>query len=212
MVNIHVTNHSKGTKMENIQSVGTTSLCNPICNMRKGICGGICEKCYADALCKFRKSLNKNLTENFQNLTSRLLTPTEAAAVPVTSLIARIESFGDVANVIQARNYIRIIRAHKWIHFGIWSKNWGIWHAAFKKEGKPRNCTYVHSSMHVNSVDGVHPFMQKYVDHVFTVWDKELYPQVIQLNPASECAGLSCIKCQKCYKKGGSYYINERLR
>ncbi|MBR6282856.1 MAG: hypothetical protein IKR25_00995, partial [Muribaculaceae bacterium] len=32
-------------------------------------------------------------------LTSRLMTPKEAAAVPVTSLIARIESFGDVANV-----------------------------------------------------------------------------------------------------------------
>ena len=212
MVNIHVTNHSKGTKMENIQSVGTTSLCNPICNMRKGICGGICEKCYADALCKFRKSLNKNLTENFQNLTSRLLTPTEAAAVPVTSLIARIESFGDVANVIQARNYIRIIRAHKWIHFGIWSKNWGIWHAAFKKEGKPRNCTYVHSSMNVNCPENITKMMEPYVDHVFTVWSKDKYAEIIKENPQTECAGLSCIKCQKCYKKGGSYYINERLR
>ena len=211
-MNIHVTNHSSGTKMEGIQSVGTTSLCNPICQKRKEQCDGICSHCYADALCKYRKPLNKNLTENYQNLTSRLLTPMEAAAVPVTSLIARIESFGDVANVTQARNYIRIIRAHKWIRFGIWSKNWGIWHAAFKKEGKPRNCTYVHSSMRVNFADGVHPFMQKYVDHVFTVWDKNLYPQVIAACPATECAGLSCAKCQKCYRKGGSYYINERLR
>ena len=209
---IHVTTHNKSTKMAGIQSIGTTSLVNPICRKRKEMCDGICSHCYADSLCKIRTSLNQHLAENYEKLTSRLLSPTEAAAVPVTSVIARIESFGDVANVTQARNYIRIIRAHKWIHFGIWSKNWGIWLAAFKKEGKPRNCTYVHSSMHVNFADGVHPFMQKYVDHVFTVWDKKLYPRVIAANPASECAGLSCAKCQKCYRKGGSYYINERLR
>jgi hypothetical protein len=209
---IHVTQHSDNTKMAGIQSIGTTSLVNPICQRRKEVCGGICSHCYAANLCKMRASLNQHLAKNYEKLTAKLLSPTEAAAVPVTSLIARIESFGDVANVTQARNYIRIIRAHKWIQFGIWSKNWGIWHAAFKKEGKPRNCTYVHSSMNVNSADWVHPFMQKYVDHVFTVWDKTLYPQVIAANPASECAGLSCAKCQKCYHKGGSYYINERLR
>ena len=211
-MSIHVTNHSDNTKMAGIQSIGTTSLCNPICQKRKEQCDGVCAHCYADSLCKMRKSLNVHLVENYEKLTSRLLTPAEAAAVPVTSLIARIESFGDVANVIQARNYLRIIRAHKWIQFGIWSKNWGIWLAAFKKEGKPKNCTYVHSSMCLNAVDGVYPDMQKYVDHVFTVWDKELYPQVIEKNPASECAGLSCSQCQKCYRKNSIYYINERLR
>lgn len=209
---IHVTNHSNKTKMAGIQSISTTSLVNPICKQRKEACGSVCSHCYADNLCKMRISLNNHLIENYEKLTSRLLTPTEAAAVPVTSLIARIESFGDVANVTQARNYIRIIRAHKWIRFGIWSKNWGIWLAAFKKEGKPRNCTYIHSSMNLNFADGVYPQMQKYVDHVFTVWDKDLYPQVVEKNPSSECAGLSCVQCQKCYRKSGSYYINERLR
>lgn len=209
---IHVTNHSDGTKMAGIQSIGTTSLVNPICRKRKEACDGICAHCYADSLCKMRKSLNVHLVENYEKLTCRLLTPTEAAAVPVTSMIARIESFGDVANVTQARNYIRIIRAHKWIHFGIWSKNCGIWHAAFKKEGKPRNCTYVHSSMNVNCPENIVQSMEKYVDHVFTVWSKDQYAEIIQQHPQTECAGLSCAQCQKCYRKGGSYYINERLR
>ena len=211
-MNIHVTNHSAGTKMAGIQSIGTTSLVNPICQKRKEVCDGICAHCYADSLCKMRTSLNKHLAENYEKLTAKLLSPTEAAAVPVTSLIARIESFGDVANVTQARNYIRIIRAHKWIQFGIWSKNWGIWHAAFKKEGKPRNCTYVHSSMCVNRPENVAKSMEKYVDHVFTVWSKDQYAEIIGQNPQTEGAGLSCAKCQKCYRKGGSYYINERLR
>lgn len=209
---IHVTNHSKGTKMDGFQSIGTTSLCNPICQKRKEQCGGVCAHCYADALCKFRGSLNKNLTENFRNLSARLLTPKEAKAVPVTSAYARIESFGDVATVTQARNYIRIIRAHRHIRFGIWSKNDGIWHAAFKAEGKPRNCTYVHSSMDLNRVDEIKPWMRRYTDHVFTVWDKQAYDQRFRDDKVTECAGIRCMTCLKCYRKGTSFEINERLR
>ena len=129
--------------------------------------------------------------------------------MPVTSLIARIESFGDVANVTQARNYIRIIRAHRWIQFGIWSKNHEIWLEAFEKDGKPRNCTYVLSSRNVNQVADVSEEMRKYVDHVFTVWDPANYTYA---GTKSECAGLNCAKCQKCYRKGGSYWIDEKLR
>lgn len=213
---IHVTTHNDNSKMAGIQSISTSCVHNPICQKRQQDPFSVCAHCYAERLCRFRKNLDEHLEQNYQELTSRLLNPKEAAAVNVTSMIARIESFGDVANVIQARNYIRIIRAHSWIRFGIWSKNLGIWAAAFKIEGKPRNCTYVHSSQYVNFAEGIPYWGKKYVDHVFTVWDKDMYPQIIERNPKSECAGLSCAKCQKCYKKastkGGSFYINERLR
>ena len=207
---IHVTKHIDGTKMQGIQSIGTTSLCNPICQRRKEAKDSICSHCYADSLCKMRKSLNVHLENNYAELTTHLLSPAEAAAVPITTLIARIESFGDVANVTQARNYLRIIRKHPLTRFGIWSKNDGIWHAAFKAEGKPRNCTYVHSSMRLNEIDPVLPPMRRYVDHVFTVWDKRQYVQ-FEHGP-TECAGIRCMDCQKCYRKGGSFHINERLR
>lgn len=210
MNTIHVTNHSKANKMEGIQSIGTTSLVNPICQKRKQECGGVCAHCYAAALCKMRHSLNDHLIENFNVLTTHLLTKQEAQAVPVTTVIARIESFGDVANVTQARNYIRIIRAHSYIKFGIWSKNWMIWLAAFRKEGKPRNCTFVLSSMSINQPTEVPEIFRRYCDHVFTVWDRKTYPTVC--DKKTECAGLSCMACQKCYKKNTSFYINERLR
>ncbi len=209
-MSIHVTNHTNGTKMAGIQSISTSCLCNPICQKRMQEAGSICSHCYASHLCGFRKSLQKNLAENYQELTTRLLTKREAAAVPVTSLIARIESFGDVGNVIQARNNLRIIRAHSYIKFGIWSKNWRIWLQAFQQEkGKPRNCTYVHSSRYVNEIADVPEAMKPYIDHVFTVWDKEHY---VYAGTKSECAGLSCAQCQKCYRKGGSFYIDEKLR
>lgn len=209
-MHIHVTNHSKGTKMEGIQSISTSVLRNPICQKRRKVCGGICEHCYANALCQYRTSLNKNLSENFDLLTSRLMTKEEAAAVPISTVYSRVESFGDVSKVVQARNYLRIIDAHDLLRFAIWSKNDGIWHAAFKLDGKPKNCTYVHSSMKVNQIDEIPEWMLPYVDHIFTVWDKDKYAQF--MGTESECAGIQCLTCLKCYKKGGPRYINERLR
>lgn len=212
MVTIHVTNHSKGTKMEGIQSISTTCLANPICQKRKEEPGSVCQRCYAANLCRLRKSLDCRLSANYSALTTHLLTKKEAAAVPVTSRVVRIESFGDVANVTQARNYLRIIKGHPLQRFGIWSKNPGIWLAAFKTEGKPTNCTYVHSSMNVNQPDQLDPRFAKYADHIFTVWDKETYPGVIKKSPRTECAGISCMNCLKCYRKNSSRHINERLR
>lgn len=208
---VWVTNHSEGTKMEGIQSISTSCLGNPICEARKKIKGSVCEKCYADTINKMRKSLTKHLMENMDILSSRLLTKTEAAMVPITSLVARIESFGDVQNVTQARNYIRIIRAHKYTKFGIWSKNLNLWGQAFDIEGKPRNCTYVHSSAMVDIPDFILTRYRKYVDHVFTVWSHDIYDDLYKGSP-SECAGIHCMSCLKCYKRGGQYYINERLR
>lgn len=211
-VEIWVTKHSKDTKMEDIESISTSVLKNPICQRRRTICDGVCEHCYADRLLHCRESLEEHLSNNMEILSSKLLTPKEAALVPISVLVARIESFGDVCNVVQARNYIRIIRAHKHTQFGIWSKNWGIWLAAFKKEGKPKNCTYVHSSMKLNAIDEINPRMKPYVDHVFTVWDKKTYDEQFRGDKKTECAGIHCLSCMKCYKKSTSYYINERLR
>ena len=210
-IEIHVTKHTDGTKMDGIQSISTSVLQNPICQARRKCEGSICAKCYANSLCKMRKSLEEHLAENMTKLSSRLLTRQEAALVPGSSIIARIESFGDVANVTQARNYIRIIRQHPGSKWGVWSKNWGIWHAAFKAEGKPRNCTFVLSSPELNKRADVPEMMKSYVDHVFTVWDREAYDRLFR-GGKTECAGIQCMKCQKCYKKRSSFYIDERVR
>ena len=212
--NIWVTMHSDGTKLEGIQSISTSVLVNPICQHRRGICGGICEKCYANALCQMRHSLDNHLVDNMEILSTRLLTKAEASAVPITTLYARIESFGDVRNVIQARNYIRIIRTHKLSRFGIWSKNWYIWYAAFLKEGKPRNCTFVLSSMFLNVRMEVPERMKPYVDHVFTVWTKDKY-EALWRGGNTACAGIRCLSCLKCYTKTGKkvpFYIDELKR
>lgn len=211
---IHVTMHSDGTKMEGIQSISTSVLKNPICQKRAQCPNSVCSHCYANHLCSFRKSLAKNLAENYDELNDHLLTKSEAAKVNVTSVLGRIESFGDVASLIQARNYLRIIRANKVTRWGIWSKNGGIWAAAFHLEGKPRNCTFVLSSEELNKPAVVPPILEPYVDHVFTVWEKAIYDKLWR-GTESECAGIRCMSCQKCYKRKNKkvpFYINERLR
>jgi len=208
---IHVTMHADDSKLRLIQSISTPCSMNDICAYRQHCDGSICEKCFAERLLSYRKNVEDALIPNFLLLTTRLLTRDEAAAVNIYTEIGRIESFGDVANVTQARNYIRIIRAHKRTQFGIWSKNWGIWYAAFLKEGKPRNCTFVLSSMFLNKRAEVPERMKPYVNHVFTVWEPKLYDAQFP-GTETECAGLSCMKCRKCYKRGGSFYIDERKR
>lgn len=206
---LHTTTHSKKHKMEGIQSISTSVLDNPICQKRREVPDSVCAKCYANHLCRYRKSLQTCLSRNFSILNDHLFDEREALRCQFDTRYGRIESFGDVASVTQARNYIRIIRANPETDFGIWSKNAGIWREAFELDGKPVNTTFVLSSCKVNEVDIVPDGMREYVDHVFTVWSPDRY---IFAGTPSECAGIQCKTCLKCYKKHTPFEINERLR
>lgn len=211
---IHVTTHTskKGSnmnKMDGIQSVSTSVKLNPICKFRAQCGNSVCAHCYASKLVGYRRKLAECLETNHEILNNHLLSETEAMQVEFTTALGRIEAFGDVASVTCARNYIRIIRANPETKFGIWTKNCGIWLAAFHKEGKPDNTTFVVSSPRLNEPVEIPELIRPYVDHVFTVWDKEHYTFG---NTETECAGLCCRKCRKCYRKETSFYINEKLR
>lgn len=209
---IHITKHTEGTKMEGIQSISSSVRLNPICQKRSKCPGSVCEKCFAEKLLGYRKTLDACLEKNYEELNDHLLSRDEAASVVVTSILGRIESFGDVATVMQARNYIRIMSVNADVSWGIWSKNLGIWVAAFHLDGKPKNCTFVLSSPELNEIAEVPEWAKEYVDHVFTVWDRKEYDLRFKGDHVTECAGIRCMSCKKCYKKGTSFYINERLR
>ena len=206
---IHVTTHDKSHKMAGIQSISTSVLDNPICQYRRKVPGTVCEKCYADHLCRYRKSLQNCLSRNLSILSGHLMDQQECLRVPIDTAYARIESFGDVANLTHARNYIRIINANPQTQWGIWSKNLEIWMEAFDIEGKPENCSFVLSSTFLNAPAQLPQFKRAYVDHVFTVWTKDRYDFA---GTPTECAGLSCRTCLKCYRRDTPFEINEKLR
>ena len=207
IIRIHVTNHSADYKLRGIQSISTSVRLNPICEKRR--CnGGVCAKCYAMSQTGYKKTLRLCLERNTEILTSHLLEDWEIPQFD--TLLGRIESFGDVMNVTQARNYLRIIRRNPFTQFAAWTKNPGIWLAAFHQEGgKPENMTFVLSSFTLNAPDPVPAYIAEFVDHVFTVYDAEHYD--FEGKP-EECAALSCATCRKCYQRGGSFHIAELLR
>lgn len=196
-----LTTHDKKHKLRGIQSINTSVLLNPICRSRRKDQSSICAKCYAQRLASAYPALSQRLARNTGILTSHRLKPEEIPRF--TSLYGRIESFGDVMNVTQAENYVDIIRNNPLTNFGIWSKNPGIWAAAFKNSGKPSNCTFVLSSPKLNERITLPSYAVPFTDHVFTVWDK---------GHESNCAGIECMSCLKCYKKSEPFYIDEIKR
>ena len=229
---IHVTMHDKKHKLAGFQSVSTDCTGNPICNARRHDTrpGAICPRCYAEGMLNAYKNLDAALQRNREILTSRLISDDEAAAVEVYTAFARIESFGDVMNVTQARNYIRIINNHAGTNWGIYTKNPGIWYAAFKLEGgKPGNTTFGISAclQDVDIPDETIPdFIRPLVDFVFVCHNPETIaaggPEAIgaflemcgRPNNAF-CAGIRCAGCYKCYTgraDGSILHVHELTR
>ena len=203
-------------KLEDFWAVSTSVLMNPICQARAKIAGCICKDCYAAAGCARFSGLCQGLETNFLILNNFLISAKAWAILAIPSLTncARIEAHGDVATEICAINYNRIVESHKHLTFTVWSKNLNIWKTVFETEGKPDNMIFVASSPIVNEAMDVPEDMKKYVDHVFTVFDKEY---AIEHNININCGTWNadeldhrCKLCMRCYDKlNKDYYINE---
>lgn len=196
---VEITVHDKNHKLAGMESISTNVLLNKICRARMENGDNVCHRCYASRLTNIYDSLSLKLARNTNKL-SRTLKESEIPRF--NTKYARIEAFGDVQNTLQAINYIRIIYSNPDTQFGIWTKNVDIWEKAFGCMGKPSNCTFVVSSQKINETDTRYE-NDWLVDHVFTVFTKD-HP--------SNCAGIRCMDCLKCYKKDTEFYIDEHLR
>ena len=201
-------------KLEGISSISSSVHDNCKCSLWRTIKGCICELCYAFNQQAFQTGLREHNILNGIILRNVLLPVCALKKLSILFDILRIESFGDVANVIQARNYIRIIKAFPGKRCAIWTKNIEIWHAAFEIEGKPENCTFVVSSPFVNKpIEKT--ILKNYpeIDHIFTVFTKTFAKAN---NIVINCGGRKCLECIKakinCYFRGGELYINELVK
>ena len=201
---VHVTMHSG--KLEGIQSISTLSVCNPYCITRMADGDSVCSHCYVQGH-HYKTSLMAHLIANFKRLTAEIIPENE---LPIISTVyGRIESFGDVYNLIQARNYIRIIRKNPSVRFAVWSKNWAVWAKAFQLDGKPDNTTFVLSSDKLNTPANIPQPIMQYIDYVFTVYDFDFVREHdIKIN----CGLARCMQCGHCYNHGGPIYVNEILK
>ena len=175
----------------------------------------VCSRCFSAALQNIRPGLRLTTSENYVTLNTAEIE--EAPLVKWTpkmlktnpDRLVRIESFGDVGSVRQAINYIKIAKANPNCRFAAWTKNLKFWVEAFKLVGKPLNLKLVFSSLRINYPDMIPEWALSWVDHRFTVYTREF---LAAHGIESNCAGISCASCQRCYRGDTEFDIIEILR
>lgn len=213
---IHVFDYMTG-KMEGIPSISTSCLENPICIERMKNGEAVCFHCFAAASLDRFKTAGIHAANNF-HLLNAMIIPDELLPRFRNVSIVRIESFGDVASVIQAINYLNICLANPSVTFAAWTKNANIWNAAIDEwlaGEKPENLSLVYSSFKLNQPAAAAEYFTKdgrnNFDHVFTVFDKAAAstygPEFIT------CGARDCATCRRCYKKDpADFSVRELLK
>ena len=200
-------------KMYGLPSVSTSVLDNPICQKRRLDPKSICFECFAANTAARYKSLATNLSSNLELLTGEIL-PLDVLPrfIPELANIVRFESFGDLANEIQAINYINIAKVNPEIRFALWTKNIGFLAKAIETTGKPDNLRIIYSSPIKNQAIDVEKTKRAFpgVDAVFTVYDKKY---IAENKTEINCGAKSCITCRNCYDRPDFYTdIREELK
>lgn len=205
-VGVSITTKMNG-KMSGMQSLSTSCRSNTICQARSKDSNSICSKCYAQRQLKMYKNADECFTRNAGVLCNRVLNKSELPVLNVGYF--RLEAFSDLQNETQLINYFNLCRVNNNVKFGLWSKNdWIIENVINMGHKKPKNLSIVLSSPYLNKVANFNQY--SWVDHVFTVYDKEYIEENdIDIN----CGAKSCITCLRCYKKyKKDFYINEKLK
>lgn len=196
-------------KMEGINSIGTSCANNPHCIARRENGDSVCAHCYAATYMKMRKRLKERLEENAAILTTKLLKENE---IPVTNAqVFRFESFGDLYNTTQLANYVLICERNPFTKFALWTKNTWILDELFNKNDvkKPDNLSIVVSSPMLNVQMELDKEKFWFVNHVFTVYDKQF---IADNNINVNCGARNCLGCQLCYHNDTEFYVREKLK
>ena len=206
-------------KMSDFHSISTSCKSNPNCKRYQSLDGSICKDCFSEALQNIRKNLKAVLEKNFDVLTTVLIPEEEWPLL--NDLLFRIESFGDLATVIQARNYLRLIKRNPLVRFGWWTKNPHIILKALELEGydtskheRPSNVTFLVSSVYKNKALGVDVWQKAYyfIDKEFTVYTAEYMLENGLDETFINCGSRRCLDCKNCYLNTGDRQVRELLK
>lgn len=191
----HKDTDTANSKLAGIKSLSTCCLDNKFCLFRMQDSNSICSHCYAATQQERQHGLTDHNIINGVILRNVLFPVSVLVTLPLwNEKFFRIESFGDVENVTQARNYIRLAKAFPFTSFAAWTKNYNVWKKAFEEEGgKPENLSFIISSCYVNVEADIPEGLQGVVNHVFTVYEKGE-------NVSINCGGRKCMECLKAHK------------
>lgn len=210
---VHVSDYMSG-KMTGIPSISTSCLENPICRARMENGESVCAHCFAAATLDRYTAAGVHAANNLRILTWQVL-PLDLLPRFRNVAIVRVESFGDVANVTQARNYLNICRVNPFITFAAWTKNASIWNEAIELDGKPENLSLVYSSFKLNIPANPEEYFtaagENHFDHIFTVFDKKTAD--FYGDGFINCGARDCATCRRCYGKNPQEFnVKELLK
>lgn len=200
-------------KMLGICSLSTSPLVNPRCADRAKDPNSVCHRCFSRTTMEYRKICAEKFGINGNVLSDHVIPVNEWPVILKSAYPEiRIESFGDVINVIHVINYFNLCKRNPKITFTAWTKNIDLYEAAVKMgHEKPDNLILIASSPMLNKEINVekHPI----VDKIFTVYTFE-YIKVNNIGPDFiNCGARSCKKCGRCYHKAdGVENIREILK
>lgn len=132
------------------------------------------------------------------------ITDSEIAEISAKKPLCRLESMGDIASTLQARNYLTVANANPAIDFGLWTKNPAVLASAIDIIGKPGNLSTVLSMSRKNEMDKA-AFIKrysKYFNHMFIVVDNDVTRDSFLSRDgfySCHCEHYSCIRCRRCY-------------
>lgn len=204
-------------KMHGVISMSTYIGMNAFCQARCNNCNNaICKYCYAAALTAQRAGLKNKLHRIHAILTSVELTREDVPELD-SSLYPyfRFESFGDINNVLQVKNYNLIAAVNSDINFTWWTKNPGIIQNAIDNGmALSKNIVIGLSSLYLNKPELSKAQRYPFIRFLFTVYDDKY---IEKNNVIINCGAKHCISCGICYKylhefKHGLQLINERKK
>lgn len=203
-----ITAHDADGKMADFMSISTSALCSVSCALRSKYAGSVCKHCCSRKMLKLRKTLREKMERNTVFYTKYEILPD---CVPLfNACFFRFESFGELQNETQVKNYFTIARKNPHCVFAIWTKNINhIGDAIRHGEVKPDNLIVVYSSLYVNTPEK-RPPLEGIADKIFTVWsDSETAKKAgHNINCPKQCRD-----CMKCYtKEDSTFFINEILK
>lgn len=200
-------------KMAGMYSISTACTLNEYCLKRSKNPDSICADCFAQSMFKnpWYKWTLKRCEHNTHVLTTSIL---DVDDLPLINAFAfRFESFGDLQNTTQCVNYFNICKLNPRVTFALWTKNpFIIANAIRDGHAKPENLIVIYSSPIKNKpvslakIQSVFPF----IDKVFTVWTTK--EKAAEHNVCINCGARACLKCLRCYTKGGENEIAELLK
>lgn len=199
-------------KMQELSSISTSPLDNPICQKRSNKPGSICQKCYSIQMNNMYKNFKNMLAFNTTVLMSQIIPDEDMPILYSDTMYFRFEAFGDIATPIQVVNYFNMAKYNPHLKCALWTKNpWIIQEAIDKYEiEKPNNLQIIGSSWKIN--EPMEKYYKKYdfIDNIFTVYDKKFISENgVDVN----CGAKSCASCGKCYNGTHTEYnIREQLK